>query len=104
MVYAETNRAILQPDQYNGSGAVVIGSGAIGIEGADYLRIITKEGRVVGGQAIGRFGDVTGLFSGAMWRKDQIPDIRANWPRIVRKGSSYPWTCRRIRASIGLKS
>jgi NADH oxidase (H2O2-forming) len=73
-------------------------------EDADYLRIILKEGLVVGGQAIGRFGDMIGLFIGAMWRKDPIPGIRANWPLISRKGSPYPWTYRKLGEWIGLKS
>jgi NADH oxidase (H2O2-forming) len=73
-------------------------------EGADYLRIVTKEGRVVGGQAIGRFGDFIGLFIGAMWRKDDIPSIRSNWRHIARKDSSYPWTTRKLGEWIGLKS
>ena len=45
---------------------------------------------MVGGQAIGRFADFIGLFIGAMWRKDRIPGIRANWPLIARAGSASP--------------
>lgn len=59
---------------------------------------------VVGGQAIGKFADYIGLFIGAIWRKDSIPAIRENWPRIARKGSSYPWTYRKLGELIGLKS
>jgi NADH oxidase (H2O2-forming) len=73
-------------------------------EGEDYLRIILKEGLVVGGQAIGRFGDFIGLFIGAMWRRDPIPGIRTNWPLITRRGSTYPWTYRKLGELIGLKS
>jgi NADH oxidase (H2O2-forming) len=73
-------------------------------EGEDYLRIIVKEGRVVGGQAIGKFADHIGLFIGAMWRRDSIPALRENWPCISRKGSRYPWTCRKLGELIGLKS
>jgi len=73
-------------------------------EGEDYLRIILKEGRVVGGQAIGRFGDFIGLFIGAMWRKDDIPGIRENWSLIARSGSPHPWTYRKLGELIGLKS
>jgi NADH oxidase (H2O2-forming) len=65
-------------------------------EGGNYLRIATKEGRVVGGQATDRFGDFIGLFIGAMWRKDDIAGARANWPHIARKGSSHPWIIRRL--------
>jgi len=73
-------------------------------EGEDYLRVIVKEGLVVGGQAIGRFADFIGLFIGAMWRKDNIPGIRENWPLIVRAGSAYPWTFRKLGELIGLKA
>jgi NADH oxidase (H2O2-forming) len=73
-------------------------------EGEDFLRVIVKEGLVVGGQAIGRFADFIGLFIGAMWRKDSIPGIRANWPLIAHAGSAYPWTYRKIGELMGLKS
>ena len=73
-------------------------------EGEDYLRVIVKEGLVVGGQAIGRFADFIGLFIGAMWRKDSIPGIRANWPLIAHAGSAYPWTYRKMGELMGLKS
>ena len=73
-------------------------------EGEDYLRVIVKEGLVVGGQAIGRFADFIGLFIGAMWRRDSIPGIRTNWPLIARAGSAYPWTYRRLGELIGLKA
>lgn len=59
---------------------------------------------MVGGQAIGKFADFIGLFMGAMWRKDSIPGIRLNWPRITRSGSIYPWTTRKLGELIGLKS
>ena len=59
---------------------------------------------MVGGQAIGRFADFIGLFIGAMWRKDRIPSIRANWPLIARAGSASPWTYRKLGELIGLKA
>jgi NADH oxidase (H2O2-forming) len=70
--------------------------------GKDYLRIILLDGRVVGGQAIGRYADAIGLFMGAMWRKDDFNDLRKNWARIARPGSSYPWIYRKIGQLIGL--
>ena len=73
-------------------------------EGEDYLRVIVKEGLVVGGQAIGRLADYIGLFIGAMWREDSIPAIRENWALIARKGSCYPWTYRKLGELMGLKS
>ena len=59
---------------------------------------------MVGGQAIGKFADVIGLFMGAMGRKDAIPGIRQNWPLIARSGSITPWTTRKLGELIGLKS
>jgi NADH oxidase (H2O2-forming) len=72
-------------------------------EGADYLRIILKEGRVVGGQAIGRFSNAIGLFISAMWRKDDIRSIRERWS-LIGRGASPSWTQRRLGELIGLKS
>jgi len=77
---------------------------AEGDEGEDYLRVIVKEGLVVGGQAMGKFADHIELFIGAMGRRDSIPAIRANWPLITRRGSTYPWTYRKLGELIGLKS
>jgi hypothetical protein len=59
---------------------------------------------VVGGQAIGRFAEFFGLFTGTIWRKDHIPGIRANLPLIARAGSAYPWNCRKLGELIGLKA
>lgn len=59
---------------------------------------------MVGGQAIGKFADFIGLFMGAMWRKDAIPGIRQNWPRIAWSGSITPWPPRKLGELIGLKS
>jgi NADH oxidase (H2O2-forming) len=68
------------------------------------MRVVIKEGLVVGGQAIGRFAGFIGLFIGAMWRKDPIPGIRENWPLIARAGSADPWTYRKLGELIGLKA
>jgi hypothetical protein len=59
---------------------------------------------VVGGQAIEKFADFIGLFMGAMWCKESIPNIRQNWPLIARSGSISPWTTRKLGELIGLKS
>jgi NADH oxidase (H2O2-forming) len=67
------------------------------------LRVIVKEGLVVGGQAIGRFANFIGLFIAAMWRKDSVSGIRAHWPLINRPGSAYPWTLRKLGELMGLK-
>jgi hypothetical protein len=39
-----------------------------------------------------------------MWCRDEIPDIRANWPHIIRKGSPDHWTTRKLVELIGLES
>lgn len=70
--------------------------------GNDYLRIILLDGRVVGGQAIGSYADSIGFFMSAMWRQDDINDLRNNWVRVVEPNSRYPWTYRKIGILIGL--
>ncbi len=70
--------------------------------GEDYLRVVVKEGLVVGGQAIGRFADFIGLWMGAMWRRDNLDDLRRNWDRIARRDSVFPWTHRKIGEMMGL--
>ncbi len=70
--------------------------------GKDYLRLILLDGKVVGGQAIGRYADAIGLFMGAMWRKDDFNELRKNWAKIARAGSPYPWIYRKIGQLIGL--
>ncbi len=70
--------------------------------GNDYLRIILLDGKVVGGQAIGGVADSIGLFMSAMWRQDDINDLRKNWAKIIEPDSRYPWTYRKIGMLIGL--
>ncbi len=70
----------------------------------NFLMVVVKSGKIAGAQAIGRFADHLGLFMGAMWRKDDINLIRKKWPKIMQKGSSYPWTYRKIGFLIGLGS
>ncbi len=71
-------------------------------EDNNYLRIILLDGKVVGGQAIGSFADSIGLFMSAMWRKDDINNLRENWDKIIQAGSPYPWTHRKLGYLIGL--
>ncbi len=70
--------------------------------GQDYLRIILLDGKVVGGQAIGSYADSIGFFISAMWRQDDINDLRNSWARIAEPNSPYPWTYRKIGMLIGL--
>jgi NADH oxidase (H2O2-forming) len=71
-------------------------------DGKNYLRIILLDGKVVGGQAIGRFADSIGLFMGAMWRKDDINKLRENWDKVLLPKSPYPWIYRKMGALMGL--
>ena len=61
----------------------------------DYLRIIARDGVVIGGQAIGAFGNDMGLWMTAMWRREPIRDIRnlpyRYWGRPV--GAPWPHRC-----------
>jgi NADH oxidase (H2O2-forming) len=50
--------------------------------GKDYLRVILLDGKVIGGQAIGKYADTIGLLISAMWRKDDINLLRRKWDSI----------------------
>lgn len=66
----------------------------------DYLRVIVKDGIVTGGQAMGAYANEIGLWMGAMWRKDNIREIR-NLPfRYYGRSSGRPWTQRRLAQSM----
>ncbi len=51
--------------------------------GKDYLRVILLDGKVIGGQAIGKYADSIGVLIGAMWRKDDINLLRQKWKNIA---------------------
>ncbi|MBU1341660.1 MAG: FAD-dependent oxidoreductase [Proteobacteria bacterium] len=51
--------------------------------GKDYLRVVLLDGRVIGGQAIGKYADTIGLLMSAMWRKDDINLLKRKWKNIV---------------------
>ncbi len=52
--------------------------------GKDYLRVILLNGKVIGGQAIGKYADSIGVLIGAMWRKDDINHLRRKFKQIAR--------------------
>ncbi|MDI6726023.1 MAG: FAD-dependent oxidoreductase [Smithellaceae bacterium] len=60
-------------------------------EGRDYLRIILKDDIIVGGQAIGRFADLTGILMAAMWRREKIGPLLDGSAGKPPPLSSYPW-------------
>jgi len=51
--------------------------------GKNYLRILLLDGKIMGGQAIGKYADTVGLLIGAMWRKDDINLLRRKWKNIA---------------------
>lgn len=59
--------------------------------GKDYLRVVLLNGRVIGGQAIGRYADAAGLLIGAMWRKDDMDRLRSNWRQLPSSGAVSFW-------------
>ncbi len=64
--------------------------------GDDYYRLIIKDGRLAGAQAIGRFADKMGILLGAIWRQDDLSKIRSNWQAVSSIISPYPWYYRVI--------
>jgi NADH oxidase (H2O2-forming) len=72
--------------------------------GDDYCRLILNKGKLAGAQAIGRFAKDMGILFGAMWRKDDLAWIRANWDKVTNIKSTYPWNYRVIGRYMNLKS
>ncbi len=65
-------------------------------DAGDYLRIIARDGVVIGGQAIGAYGNDMGLWMTAMWRKDPIQKIRNLPYRYWGRPVGAPWPHRRL--------
>ncbi|MDZ4164028.1 MAG: FAD-dependent oxidoreductase [Smithellaceae bacterium] len=57
----------------------------------DYLRIILKDEMIVGGQAIGRFADLTGPLMAAMWRREKVGPLLNGSAEKTPPLSSFPW-------------
>jgi len=66
----------------------------------DYLRIIVKDGIVAGGQAMGAYANEIGLWMDAMWRKDNIRELRNLPYRYYGRSVGRPWTQRRLAQII----
>jgi NADH oxidase (H2O2-forming) len=64
--------------------------------GTDYLRILLLDGKVIGGQAIGRYADDIGFFIGAMWRKDDMNRVRDNLDQMTPAGVAHSWPAIRL--------
>jgi NADH oxidase (H2O2-forming) len=69
--------------------------------GKDYLRVVLLDGKVLGGQAIGKYADGIGLLIGAMWRKDDIDHLRGTWRQIPQSGAAHAWPQIRLGQLIG---
>lgn len=59
--------------------------------GNDYLRVVLLDGKVVGGQAIGKYADSIGFFIGAMWRKDDMNRLRRKIAQLPSTGAVHAW-------------
>ncbi|BBO92907.1 NAD(P)/FAD-dependent oxidoreductase [Desulfosarcina ovata] len=59
--------------------------------GSDYLRVILLDGKVVGGQAIGRYANDIGYFIAAMWRKDDMNRLRSKVRQLPADGAVHAW-------------
>ena len=59
--------------------------------GDDYLRVVLLDGKVVGGQAIGKYADSIGFFIGAMWRKDDMNRMRKKIAQLPTAGAVHAW-------------
>ena len=70
-------------------------------DGDDYLRIVLLNGRVLGGQAVGRYADSIGLFIGAMWRRDDMDRLRERWDKIPLEGVAHAWQMIRMGELAG---
>jgi NADH oxidase (H2O2-forming) len=60
-------------------------------DGDDYLRVVLLDGKVVGGQAIGKYADSIGFFIGAMWRKDDMNRLRRKVDQMAPAGAAHAW-------------
>lgn len=69
--------------------------------GRDYLRVILLDGRVIGGQAIGRFADEIGILIGAMWRKENIGSLLERAGRLTPQAAAHAWSALRLAELLG---
>lgn len=66
-----------------------------GFYGSDYYRLIIYQGKLVGAQLIGqKLTQQAGILLGAMWRQDDLADLRENWKTVQQFNSPYPWQYR----------
>jgi len=72
--------------------------GSLGVEilererDGDYLRLIFREGFLLGAQAIGSFADMMGLLMAMMWRRYNFGRVREDLENLRSRDLPYPWT------------
>ena len=71
-------------------------------DGDDYLRVVILDGKVVGGQAIGKYADGIGMLIGAMWRRDDVNQIRAKLRNTTLGCAAHTWPMVRLGNLLGL--
>ena len=75
-----------------------------GFYGPDYYRLIIYQGKLVGAQLIGdKMTKQAGLLLGAMWRQDDLDDLRAKWKNVQQFNSPYPWQYRILGRYMNLR-
>ena len=62
----------------------------------DFLRVILKRGKIIGAQAIGKSAYGLWILMNAMWKQDDIHEIRKNWEEINNIDSPFPWEYRKL--------
>ncbi|MCD6567717.1 MAG: NAD(P)/FAD-dependent oxidoreductase [Dehalococcoidia bacterium] len=72
--------------------------------GEDYLRLILREGKLVGAQAIGKIANYAGILLGTMWRQDDLSKLRANWDKVLQVNYATPWPHRTVGRLMGLST
>jgi NADH oxidase (H2O2-forming) len=70
-------------------------------DGTDYLRVVILDGKVIGGQAIGKYADGIGMLIGAMWRKDDINQIRTKMRKMPPSSAVHSWPMVRLGNLLG---
>jgi NADH oxidase (H2O2-forming) len=65
-------------------------------DGLDYLRIILLDGKVIGGQAIGKYADAIGPLIGAMWRRDDYYQLKTKWLQMGKDDAVHMWPLARL--------
>lgn len=68
--------------------------------GANYYRLILRDGILVGAQAIGKPADDMGVFLGVVRRYNNLAEVKGQWNMRSVK-SAYPWTYRIMTRYLG---